>query len=85
MPVGTPFIPKNQPDRRGRPKGRLSLDSRVRRIPEGQDKLPNAIAETIKKAVGDNQEGSRCQYTAKGLLDLGLVGRLATTSRKTAA
>lgn len=40
----------------GRPKGSLSLDSRVRRLLEGEEKLPEAIAETIRKAVGSNAQ-----------------------------
>jgi hypothetical protein len=36
----------------GRPKGSLSVDTIVRRILEGEEKLPQVIADTIKSAVG---------------------------------
>lgn len=36
----------------GRPKGIPSLSTRVRNLLDGTEKLPPAIAETIRKAVG---------------------------------
>jgi hypothetical protein len=39
----------------GRPKGSLNLSTRVRNLLEGNEKLPQAIAETIRTAVGDNR------------------------------
>jgi hypothetical protein len=36
----------------GRPQGSLSLSTRVRNLLEGTEKLPPAIVETIRKAVG---------------------------------
>jgi hypothetical protein len=40
----------------GRPPGILNLESRVRRLLEGEEKLPEAIAATIRYAVGDDRQ-----------------------------
>jgi hypothetical protein len=40
----------------GRPKGSHSLDTMVRRILEGEVELPEAIAATIKSAVGADKK-----------------------------
>ncbi|MGY4295132.1 hypothetical protein ACVWXN_003227 [Bradyrhizobium sp. i1.4.4] len=40
----------------GRPKGSHSLDTRVRRIFEGDEELPPAIAKVIKRAVGADKK-----------------------------
>jgi hypothetical protein len=40
----------------GRPKGSLSLDMMVRCILEGEEELPEAIAETIRTAVGGDRK-----------------------------
>lgn len=52
MPVGTPFTSEYQPEGRGRPKGAISLSTRIRNILEGDEELPQVIQDTIKKSVG---------------------------------
>lgn len=52
MPVGTPFPKGKSGNPDGRPLGTISLESRIRRILEGEEKLPAAIARTIRSAVG---------------------------------
>ena len=51
----TQFTSTNQPEGRGRPCG-PDLATRVRRLLEGDDEMPPAIAETIKNAVGANKK-----------------------------
>ena len=55
MPVGTPFTSDHQPEGRGRPKGSLSLGTRIRALLEGDDDLPPAVLKEIKKAVGSDR------------------------------
>lgn len=40
----------------GRPKGILNFESRIRRLLEGDEAFPEAIAETIRSAVGDDRQ-----------------------------
>lgn len=40
----------------GRPKGAISLGTRVRNLLDGTEKLPTAIADTIRKAVGEDKQ-----------------------------
>lgn len=56
MPVGKPFPKGKSGNEAGRPVGSLSLDVRVRRLLEGEDKLPDAIVETIRTAVGGDRQ-----------------------------
>ena len=55
LPVGTPFKPGQSGNLKGRPKGSHTLETMVRRILEGEEELPAAIAETIKAAVGEDK------------------------------
>lgn len=55
MPVGTPFSKDNPPRNQGRPRGSISLEARVRRLLEGDEPLPDAVAKTIKNAVGSDK------------------------------
>jgi hypothetical protein len=43
-------------NRKGRPKGALGLSTRVRQLLEGQENLPDAIAKTIRAAVGADRQ-----------------------------
>ncbi|MGX7872605.1 hypothetical protein ACVDG5_006910 [Mesorhizobium sp. ORM6] len=52
MPVGTPFTSENQPEGCGRPARSISLSTRIQRILEGDEKLPDIIDKTIRNAVG---------------------------------
>lgn len=56
MPVGVPFTTDNQPEGRGRPKGSISLSTRIQRILEGEEPLPAIIEKTIKAAVGASKK-----------------------------
>lgn len=51
-PIGTPFQPGQSGNLKDRPKGCHSLDTMVRRFLEGDEELPEAIAKTIREAVG---------------------------------
>lgn len=56
MPVGTPFQPGQSGNPNGKPKGTVHLSTRIQRILEGEEKLPEIIAATIHKAVGDDKK-----------------------------
>lgn len=56
MPVGTPFEKGQSGNPDGRPKGAISLSTRIQRILEGDEVLPDAIAETIAKVVGGSKK-----------------------------
>jgi len=56
MPKGKEFSSEYQPESNGRPKGSVSLETRVRRLLEGDERLPAAIEATIKKAVGEDKK-----------------------------
>jgi hypothetical protein len=58
---------------KGRPKGSLSLSTRVRNLLEDTGKLPPAIVETIRKAVGADKNALDAAIIA-GLLQA-LQGR----------
>jgi hypothetical protein len=51
-----PFKKGKSGNAAGRPKGSVSLDACVRNILEGKTKLPAAIAQTIKAAVGADKK-----------------------------
>lgn len=51
----TQFTSENQPEGRGRPKGAISLSTRIQRILEGDEKLPAAIQEAVTKLTGDSK------------------------------
>lgn len=58
MPNPQNLIPAKKGEVRnpkGKPKGTLNLETRVRRLLEGQDELPPAIKKTIVSAVGSNK------------------------------
>lgn len=56
MPVGKPFLPGVLGNPEGRPKGALNLSAPIRSILEGDvSKLPKAIADTIRGAVGEDR------------------------------
>jgi hypothetical protein len=54
-PVGTPFKKGQSGNPDGLKPGTIHLSTRVRRLLCGDEKLPDAIAETIRKAVGDDR------------------------------
>lgn len=47
---------RSQPEKNIRKAGVLNLATRIRRILEGDEKLPEKIAETIKHSVGEGQK-----------------------------
>jgi len=67
MPVGVPFKPGQSGNPNGMPPGTLHLSTRVRRILEGEERLPPIIAKTIKKAVGADRKALDAMIIA-GLL-----------------
>lgn len=56
MPIGTPFKKGQSGNPEGMKPGTLHLSTRVRRLLSGEEKLPDAIAETIRNAVGDDRQ-----------------------------
>jgi hypothetical protein len=56
MPVGTPFSKGKSGNPAGLPKGYVSLATRIQRILEGDEQLPDIIAATIAKAVGGDKK-----------------------------
>lgn len=67
MPVGTPFKPGQSGNPDGLKPGTVHLSTRVRRLLSGDDRLPEAVAETIRKAVGDDRNALDAMVIA-GLL-----------------
>jgi hypothetical protein len=55
-PVGTPFPGGQSGNPAGLPPGIPNLSTRIRNLLEGEDKLPDAIAATIRNAVGDDRK-----------------------------
>lgn len=55
MPVGTPFAKGQSGNPAGLKPGTVHLSTRVRRLLSGDEKLPDAIAEVIRRAVGDDR------------------------------
>lgn len=51
----TQFSSTNQPEKNGRPVGSISLETRVRRLLDGTEKLPPAIDRVIKEQCGENK------------------------------
>jgi hypothetical protein len=51
-----PWQPGQSGNPLGRPEGAISLETRIKRILEGDVPLPKAIEETIRNVVGDNKK-----------------------------
>lgn len=56
MPVGTPFPKGVSGNPEGMKPGTIHLSSRVRRLLSGDEKLPEAIEQTIRNAIGDSRD-----------------------------
>lgn len=52
----TQFKKGQSGNKAGRPKGAVNLSVMVRRILEGDEELPQAIAQTIKNAIGADKK-----------------------------
>lgn len=56
MPIGKPFVKGQSGNPLGKEVGTISLETRVRRLLEGDDELPEPLVETIKKVCGSNRK-----------------------------
>lgn len=55
MPKGKEFSSEYQPESNGRPKGSVSLDTRIRNLLNDTDNLPEPLKEAIRKKCGGNK------------------------------
>lgn len=58
MPVGTPFTSDRQPEGRGRPKGAISLETRIKRILEEGVELPESLKAVIRNQCGGDKNAA---------------------------
>lgn len=54
--VGKKFTSEYQPENNGRPKGSISIETRIRRILETDAELPKSIKEAIKAQCGGDKK-----------------------------